>query len=524
MHVKKATAINISVPSYHELKNQYRDKPNTNNLLLHFIDKLEHEIVVEVDEFYSGRETRRCFDILDEWFNDNAVIICRNILYDCYKQEYQNYSDLFDENPYADAEELIYETDDTKKYISGTIRLFGREALTNDDNKLVTSFRYTSTQDAANEEYIIVEKDSEYGWYRKKDMDYFEPQYQEIQSTKKWLRVCKDDYCYIVDYDNTRIKNPFTSFDYFDVLYDYVEIRKNDKYGLATLDGNICIPTLYDKITRCSDWNPSKWDLYFAESIKENKKFCFDYDFNIIMELPLNAKVQSIGHSAYEYTLDNGKTGFFDITGKILFPALYEYCRKYESFYCFGSESNKQIMFMCNNSIMNIRNQKFLECNKNLLVLADLFSINFIDTFTTNLKSSYYSKEKIDSIDIAYCDKDSNLITYGIIIRTNGKQGVIDLNGKEIIPPIYDFVSEYLHTFNSKDEYYYYILNETEDGDRWGLADINGNIIFECEYENEISQNEKGNWIVCKEGYEIEISDGKAINIHPVDAKVNWNF
>ena len=86
MHVKKATAINISVPSYHELKNQYRDKPNTNNLLLHFIDKLEHEIVVEVDEFYSGRETRRCFDILDDWFSDNAVIICRNILYDCYKQ------------------------------------------------------------------------------------------------------------------------------------------------------------------------------------------------------------------------------------------------------------------------------------------------------------------------------------------------------------------------------------------------------------------------------------------------------
>ena len=71
----------------------------------------------------------------------------------CHKangKEYQSYSELFDENPYDDVEELIYETDDTKKYISGTIRLFGREALTNDYNKLVTSFRYTSTQDAAN--------------------------------------------------------------------------------------------------------------------------------------------------------------------------------------------------------------------------------------------------------------------------------------------------------------------------------------------------------------------------------------
>ena len=355
-------------------------------------------------------------------------------------------------------------------------------------------------------------------------MAYFEPQYKKIQSTEKWLKVSKDECSYVVDYENNCIKSSLTSFDDFDVLYNYVKIKQNNKYGLATIDGNICIPILYDDIDKDYGWHCDEDDLYYAELKSDNIKFYFDFDFNIIRELPLDTTVKCFSTKTYRYTLANGNTGYFDITGKILFPALYPHCRKHDSFYCFGTENNKHIMFMCNNSIMSIGNQKLIECNSNLLALADSYSIEFIDTLSANKTSKYFSNSKIDSIETVYYDDNSNFTTYGIIVRTNGKHGVINLNAKEIIPPIYDFISEYVKTFNSKDEYYYCILNETEDGDRWGLADINGNIIFDCEFEDEITQNENGNWIVRKEGCEIEISDGNPINILSIDTKVNWNF
>jgi hypothetical protein len=186
----------------------------------------------------------------------------------------------------------------------------------------------------------------------------------------------------------------------------------------------------------------------------------------------------------------NNKMGFIDLNGKEVTPIEFSYVRDFtvdgiaavqkDGKWGFINRKGKQIVPLVYDMVLNFKNGK-------AIVILDK-KINFIDTKgekISNLNYSLYNKYKEGSLTIINNDiRQFGFMGTGgilpnfydkiaffenadyILVKLNKKVGIINLNAKEIIPPIYD-------EFGSFDGKYFYLWKNHKEG----IIDNEGRII-----------------------------------------------
>lgn len=184
-------------------------------------------------------------------------------------------------------------------------------------------------------------------------------------------------------------------FDYLETLYDVDSLfiaSSNDRYGLIDQRGNQITPISYTILTTLYDV-----DNVLKANLNANECFLIDYSGKKITKSYQDINSCTSGF----YVTDRGYLGVIDKNYKEIFPCIYEDITEWDA------------------GIFHITNKY----NKHYLV---------------DSKGKKITKE-YDGIDQTY---DDNYTTNGYTVTLRGKQGFLSMDGKEIIPPTYNNLSQ----------------------------------------------------------------------------------
>ncbi len=175
----------------------------------------------------------------------------------------------------------------------------------------------------------------------------------------------------------------------------FYKVQKNTKWGLLKEDYSIWIPLEYDKI----NYNTHVQRYYI--SIEKNKKYgILDEDGKVI----LAAIYDEILSDGFQYkVIKNGKMGIIDGNGKELVPVCFE-------------------------NILYHKNFDYQQLQKN----GKWSILNWTKNDPCNPVKSY---DQIENITLFFVCRDSL------------KYGLLDFDGKEILPSEYDFMSPFFSKF-----------------------------------------------------------------------------
>ena len=234
-----------------------------------------------------------------------------------------------------------------------------------------------------------------------------------------------------------------------------VEIKKGDKYltGYIDIHGNEVIPLIYKK----------------AEPFTKEGIALVTKDYNTYEKIkPLLKKYQ--GNKSFNDGLravyQVGLYGFIDESDNIIIPLEYDDVWSYKDQTAIVLKNNKYGMInKTNTQILEIKYDSIWRYSNSDIIGYKLEGK--IGISNTNGKIIY--PNKFDKIDTAIVN---NTLSYWL----NRKRGVIDIFGKEVLPPIYFNLAPISETM-----YVYYLLNE--DGiDKGGLMTNDFNRITPPKY------------------------------------------
>lgn len=185
------------------------------------------------------------------------------------------------------------------------------------------------------------------------------------------------------------------SYDYLETLYDVDSLfiaSSNDRYGLIDQRGNKITPITYTVLTTLYDV-----DNILKANLSKNECYLIDFSGK-----KLTKSYQDINScTSGFYVTDRGYIGIIDKNYKELFPCSYEDITEWDA------------------GIFHITNKY----NKHYLV---------------DSKGKKFTKE-YDAINQSY---DDNYTTNGYTVSLRGKQGFLSMDGKELIPPTYNNLSQ----------------------------------------------------------------------------------
>lgn len=153
----------------------------------------------------------------------------------------------------------------------------------------------------------------------------------------------------------------------------------------------------------------------------------------------------------------NGLFGFINRLGDLEIPCTYEYAG---TFYAGQTSYPKEIACVGQDQYINRKGVLLLlgsepEPDEEITSGYYLFPKSAMDYFTFSVDSNYQIIRKktnvMDSMDVEFFDP----FTKELVIKVNNKMGVIDINGNQIIPPIYNKIFKQAYF----DEYHFSGLN-----------------------------------------------------------------
>lgn len=340
--------------------------------------------------------------------------------------------------------------------------------------------------------------------------------------------------------------------------YSYFKLYQNEKYGVIDDKGNILIEALYDVVNIP---NPSKavficYYEYNETSGEYKTKVLNEKNEQILTQynqvLPLMCE-ESTSNIPFEKSVlkykENEKYGIIDFSGKKITKAIYEEIESLE--YREGSLKVKQ---QGKYGIINIKGKKiiktqydeiesdgyytekndytesgfivqnktqdgyrfgYIDKNGKELIDTQYNEINRITEIKDNeniyllvAKNGKYGILENDKIVIEniYEEIEYNKINNLLVVQKNSKQGVISLQGKEILPSEYDYIlctgnkitakkGEAVEIYNAKGEkqdskYENSIetLNENyiitiDDEEKFGIINKDGQVLIKNKYE-----------------------------------------
>ena len=427
----------------------------------------------------------------------------------------------------------IYETIEGLPYKEGEllVKLDGKYGVINNKgNNLVepeydqiTVDNYTTEEEGYKRAGYIVSNTTEDGYrYGYIDIDgnvLLEPEYTEISRITNikddnniYLIVAQNGQYGLVKNQEPIIKNEYQSISY-NSESNTLTLEKTKRYGVATLDGEVIIPTEFVQIDSTGiyiyatdvdgnvtaykeDGNPAEIDsnVYILKTENENYQIKIDNtqgsSYSILNQAGEQITKQNYSYINYLYdnyfivSVTGGKVGVINDKEEPVIEIQYDSIEKVEgtdyiltrlsqnSSTQLYDKNFKQLCEMTNAivkkednyiKIYNDTETKYFDLEGNEKQNTDIFPDNQIYAKSKDEKWGFVDKSGNVVVDYIY-DKVTDLDSYGYAgIKLDGKWGVVDANGKVILEPTYtfnvqtepQFIKDYYRVEYGYGEFYY---------------------------------------------------------------------
>ena len=427
----------------------------------------------------------------------------------------------------------IYETIEGLPYKEGEllVKLDGKYGVINNKgNNLVepeydqiTVDNYTTEEDGYKRAGYIVSNTTEDGYrYGYVDVDgnlLLEPAYTEISRITNikdgnniYLIVAQNGQYGLVKNQEPIIKNEYQSISY-NSESNTLTLEKTKRYGVATLDGEVIIPTEFTQIDSTGiytyatdvdgnvkaykeDGTPAEIDsnVYILNTENENYQIKIDNtqgtSYSILNQAGEQITKQNYSYINYLYdnyfivSVTGGKVGVINDKEEPIIEIQYDSIEKVEgtdyiitrlsqnSSTQLYDKNFKQLCEMTNAiikkednyiKIYNDTETKYFDLEGNEKQNTDIFSDNQIYAKSKDGKWGFVDKSGNVVVDYIY-DKATDLNSYGYAgIKLDGKWGVVDTSGKVIVEPTYtfnvqtepQFIKDYYKVEYGYGEFYY---------------------------------------------------------------------
>ena len=282
-------------------------------------------------------------------------------------------------------------------------------------------------------------------------------------------------------------KKEIIKSNYEDIQYDIANkkliLQKNQKQGLADLNGKIIIPIEYDNIIVAGSC---------INAQKNGEVILFKPDGAKIQNNNLISMFQTENEKFIICVNNEEKYGIIDnnenqiIENKYFFLSyLWEdyFIAKNENYFGIINSSNEIILNFEYDSLQKVEQTNIIEGlknNKKIYLNKNLKQIKEFEDIKRKMDNNYLKLYSITQKELMYLDKDGNIIENIDYLNTklfakeeNGKWGFINKAGEFIVNAKFDYVTE----FNK-----YGFAGIMKD-EKWGVIDENGNVIEEPKYE-----------------------------------------
>ena len=427
----------------------------------------------------------------------------------------------------------IYETIEGLPYKEGEllVKLEGKYGVINNKgNNLVepeydqiTVDNYTTEEEGYKRAGYIVSNTTEDGYrYGYIDIDgnvLLEPEYTEIS---RITNIKDDNNIYLIvaqngQYGMVKNQEPIIKNEYQSISYNSesntLTLEKTKRYGVATLDGEVIIPTEFAQIDSTGiyiyatdvdgnvtaykeDGNPAEIDsnVYILNTENENYQIKIDNEqgssYSILNQAGEQITKQNYSYINYLYdnyfivSVTGGKVGVINDKEEPVIEIQYDSIEKVEgtdyiltrlsqnSSTQLYDKNFKQLCEMTNaiikkeNDYIKLYNNtetKYFDLEGNEKQNTEIFPDNQIYAKSQDGKWGFVDKSGNVVVDYIY-DKTTDLGSYGYAgIQLDGKWGVVDANGKVIVEPTYtlkvqtepQFIKDYYRVEYGYGEFYY---------------------------------------------------------------------
>ena len=379
--------------------------------------------------------------------------------------------------------------------------------ILNLDGEKIVDFEYDEIGSFSKDGYAKVKKDDKYGFIDENGNVVIEPKYDEASNLNDGIASVKyDDTWYLIDKNENLVVNYKYDYDYVSnymndiaiVMKDYkfgflnkngeliigklsntidiediksftdsmyTEIKKNGKWGITDVNGNILIECKYDYLSLNKDR---------IEATLNGKKGIIDINENTIIEFGKYDKIMSsneelnlvkkiVGYDKEDE--EEYKCGYIDLEGNEVIPLEYDDANDFN--------------FSTGLAIVK-KDNKYGFINKDgdtVIPFIYDYAKGFKDDLivvSKNGKYGYIDKDGNNIIEFKYDNAELFYGTNIAIVAIGEKYGAIDRNGNIIIPFEY-------YNLDRKDEI---ILAQKTDDGNYGIFDLNGKLIRDFEYED----------------------------------------
>lgn len=438
--------------------------------------------------------------------------------------------------------------------------------LQNIDNGIVDTVKYDMIE--WRDGFYILKKNSKYGLLDNNGELVFPLNSESISVSDDYIyNKCIVNSLYLKYFLYSKNIEPVDTSDRVPVFFiPFFIISKNKRIGVIDTLGNLVLPFEFDEVT------------IFINSSLEYRFLCQKNSMSGLLDINgkeiipfsnhqlgiLNRNLDEVFtekeyyRSKYISFYKSGKFGRFDDNGEIVIPADYDngydffsnglFCLARDKKFGFVDTNNKVVIPFIYDEVVPFKNSvasvkldskySFIDDKNNEIVLFDHYTTHFNFINGISIFSKVGSKfGMIDTVgEVIVTNKYDRLVfvNWGQYYRAylDKKVGVIDYYGKEIIPPTYDFVTEFkgfgMRSFyspdmlflikkdkkfgvvNSKNEIVLDIIYDDlliEDGivifkkdSYYGLMDFDCKIILESEFLNVKVHNSEWISVLDKEG------------------------
>lgn len=425
--------------------------------------------------------------------------------------------DEIDSLPYKEGELIVKENNKL-----GIINIKGKLIVDIKYDQINVDGYYTEANSYKDAGYIVSNKTEEgyrYGYVNYKGKEILNPEYNELSRIHEiddkenvYLICAKNGQYGVIKNEKNIIQNEYQSIRY-DSTNEVLIVEKSRKYGVSDLQGKLIIPVEYSQI-----------DITGIYLYAQNNQGIAVYNKNgTQVSIDINTAILNTSNDKYRIRINtkdgSTKYGVINKEGKQLIEEKYNYIEYlFDDYFIVSMESGKLGVVdkndnvkieLENDSIQKVQGTSLLQVSQNssdTLIVYDKYMNaicemkngiletvdNYIKVyneeeakyFNTDGKeidnkqaypnNALFSKKKgdkwgfvdknnITTVEYKY-DKVTELNEYGFAaVKKDGKWGVINKEGKEIVQPVYefdsniepDFIGDYYKVIYGFGEFYY---------------------------------------------------------------------
>lgn len=432
--------------------------------------------------------------------------------------------DEIDSLSYKEGELLVKQDE---KY--GVINIKGKELIEIKYDKIAVDEYYTDENRYQYAGYIVSIKTEEgyrYGYLNNKGKEILKTEYNDISRVTE---IRDNDNSYMIcakngQYGVTKNEEQIIANEYQSIRYDATNqvfvVEKSKKYGIANLDGKEIVPVEYNQIditgiylyaqneqgTTVYNNNGTQANIDSNVSIlnTSNKKYKIRINnengtkYGVINNEGKQLIEEKYNYIEYLYdnyfivSYDNGKLGVLDDKEEVKIEVNKDSLQKIQNTDLIQTTlAESQIMQIYSKSMEKICEMQnaIVEVNDNYIKIYNETETKYFDKNGKELKNTevYPNNKlfvKVEDNQYGFVDINGNLVVdciydkayefneYGFAaVKKDGKWGVINEQGKEVVAPVYEFeeqgepffIGKYYRVTYGFGEFYY-----TEN--KWGQA------------------------------------------------------